>query len=74
MRTKPYTVRGIKRIKCFRCGAQAYSTWQIYADGGQYRPICKACDVALNEMALKFMGFPDWEEKMRKYKEQLPCG
>lgn len=43
MRKKPYTVIGIRRMKCFRCGRPARHQWQICADGSQYRPICGAC-------------------------------
>jgi len=35
-----------------------------------YRPLCLACDVALNELVLQWMGFPDWQEKIARYKEQ----
>lgn len=68
MRKKPYTEIGIRRKRCIRCGARAEFQWQICADGNQYRPICKACDIALNEAVLQFMGFPDWEEKMERYR------
>lgn len=68
MRRKPYTVIGISRCKCFRCGAKAMYQWQICADGNVYRPVCLKCDVELNEVVLKFMGFPDWEAKMESYK------
>jgi hypothetical protein len=67
MRTKPYTDRGISRVKCFRCGGQAFFQWQICSDDRVYRPICIECDIALNEMVLTFMGFPDWEEKIKIY-------
>jgi len=71
MRKKPYTAIGIRRLKCFRCGKQAESQWQICADDRIYRPICRECDIALNEMVLKWMGFPDWKEKIEKYKEAV---
>ena len=67
MRTKPYTKIGIRRLSCFRCGAQAEHQWQICADGNQYRPICCKCDVELNGVVLRFMGFKDWEDKLLKY-------
>jgi transcription elongation factor Elf1 len=67
MRTKPYTKVGIRRLKCFRCGNQASRQWQICSDGNQYRPICDRCDIELNELVLKFMGFDDWEQKIDSY-------
>lgn len=58
---KPYTRIGIKRLKCFRCGAQAVHQWNICSDGGQYRPMCLECDIELNRFVLKWAGFPDHE-------------
>ncbi len=66
-RKKPYTEAGIKRLKCIRCGAPAYATWQICADGGLYRPLCRACEVDLNRLVLQWAGFPDWERKIEAY-------
>lgn len=71
MRKKPYTVIGIRRLKCFRCGKQAKYQWQICSDGNVYRPICEDCDIALNELVLSFMGFEDKEEKMVRYRRRL---
>lgn len=68
-RRKPYTVIGIKKCKCVRCSIPAHATWQICADNNIYRPLCINCDIELNEMVLKWIGFQDWEEKMKKYKE-----
>jgi late competence protein required for DNA uptake (superfamily II DNA/RNA helicase) len=68
-RKEPYTALGIKRLKCFRCGNKASEQWQICSDGNVYRPICVECDIALNEIVLKWMGFEDAEEKMIRYKE-----
>ena len=69
MRKTPYTERGIKRLKCIRCGNPAEHQWQICSDGNQWRPICIECDIALNELVLKWIGFPDWEEKIFSYRE-----
>ena len=67
-RTKPYTAIGIKRLKCFRCGSPAQCQWQICSDGNVYRLLCLPCDLALNDMVLRWMGFPDVEAKMAAYK------
>jgi len=67
MRRRPYTEIGIRRLKCVRCGEQAKEQWSACADGNVWRPICPACDVKLNAMALKFMRVPDWKAKMRRY-------
>ncbi len=66
-RKKPYTQIGIRRLKCFRCGNRAECSWQACADDRLHRPLCPECDIALNEMVLKWMGFSDWREKMEKY-------
>ena len=71
MRRKPYTQRGIRRLKCFRCHRQGWTSWRICADGNQYRPICAWCDVALNRLVLEFMRDPDVEEKMSKYAAEV---
>ena len=70
-RRKPYTQTGIRRLKCVRCGNQAEFTWQICSDGNLHRPICRECDIKLNEMVLKWAGFDDWQEKMYKYRVEL---
>lgn len=67
----PYTEKGIRRIPCLRCGAPSEEQWQICSDDNVYRGICKSCDIELNEVVLRFMGFGNWEEKMRKYRERM---
>ena len=70
-RKKPYTNIGIKRRKCVRCGKPAQYQWQICADGRIYRPLCTGCDIELNELVLKWAGFPDWKSKMQEYKNSI---
>jgi hypothetical protein len=67
MRKTPYTEIGIGRIKCYRCGEKAEQQWQICSDDNVYRGICNKCDIALNKVVLKFMGFDNWKEKIEKY-------
>lgn len=72
MRRKPYTEIGIRRLRCFRCGAKACrQQWQICADGNQYRAVCNKCDVELNQLVLEFMNVPNREFKIEVYKEKL---
>ena len=71
MRRKPYTVIGIKRIPCTRCGQPSHATWQICADGNQYRGLCKVCDVQLNDLVLYFMKIKDRQELMDKYMKKM---
>ena len=66
-RKEPYTAIGISRVPCFRCGKPSMHQWQICSDGRLFRPLCQECDIAMNEMVLKWMGFEDWEEKLNAY-------
>jgi hypothetical protein len=68
MRRTPYTTRGIRRIPCFRCGQPSAFQWNVCADGGRYRGVCDPCDIALNELVLRFFGDKEWRTKMAKYK------
>lgn len=58
-RKQPYTMAGIRRMKCVRCGGKAFSQWQVCADKNNYRPLCKVCDVALNKLVMTWMGHPN---------------
>lgn len=69
-RVKPYTEKGKRRLKCFRCHAKAEYQWQICSDGNVYRPVCTPCDIELNEIVLKWAGFPDWQDKLIAYKNE----
>lgn len=72
-RSSPYTQIGIGRLPCARCGKPATQQWQICSDNRLFRPICDECDIALNELVLKFMNDPDAKEKMEKYREKMLC-
>lgn len=69
MRKKPYTEIGIKRLKCYRCWKKANQQRQICSDWNQYRPICDKCDIALNRLVLKFMGFDNIDYIIQEYKK-----
>lgn len=66
-RREPYTEIGIRRLPCARCGEMASQQWQICADGNLYRPICTACDIALNRLVLEFMGFDEADKMAGEY-------
>lgn len=72
-RKKPYSETGIRRLKCCRpgCGNRAEYQWSACANGNLHVPICPACDLELNEMVLRWMGFPDWREKIKAYREKV---
>jgi NAD-dependent SIR2 family protein deacetylase len=66
-RREPYTVIGISRLRCIRCGAPAKFQWSICADGNNHRPLCLDCDVALNRMVLVWMRHPNAEKLATEY-------
>lgn len=70
-RRKPYTQIGIRRAPCVRCGRPAECQWQVCADNNLYRPLCAACDIAVNTCLLRFMRDPDWQKKMERYRQRL---
>ncbi len=70
-RKKPYTDAGVKRLPCARCGEPAYSQWSTCADNNLWRPICMQCDIDLNLLVLVYMGDPDVDLKISKYREEL---
>lgn len=72
-RTKPYTEIGIKRVPCARCGAPSKYQWNICSDNNTFRGLCEKCDIALNKVVLRFIGFKDWKQKLAAYiKSKLP--
>lgn len=66
-RREPYTVIGVRRVPCIRCGGVAKYQWQICSDGNRWRPVCERCDVALNRLVLEFMRHPDPEGAIARY-------
>ncbi|MBW3630997.1 MAG: hypothetical protein KY464_17120 [Gemmatimonadetes bacterium] len=45
--------------------------WQICADDRVFRPLCLDCDIELNRMVLKWVGFADAAEKLARYVEKV---
>lgn len=71
-RNKPYTVRGIARLKC-RCGRQAVHQWQACANGRRFSVVCLECDYALNKAALELIyGDTAWtRQRLKGYRKEL---
>ena len=61
----------MKRLRCCRCGKKATQAWQVCADKNRLRAVCDECDVKLNNMVLKFMGFQNRKRKMKRYRKRL---
>jgi hypothetical protein len=70
MRKTPYTEIGIRRVKCFRCNAPARFQWTICSLGSRFAPVCEQCDVALNELVLRFMGVIDFKDIIKQYAKE----
>lgn len=74
-RYKPLTVADVGRRLCARCRRRrGHAVWNICADGGRNRPICKACDLELNALVLLWMGIRDWRAKLGRYARKLGRG
>lgn len=71
-REKPYTRIGIRRLTCFRCGGLPGFQWTICANNNNFVPICRTCDVALNKLVLRWMGFKNWKVLIQNYEESIP--
>lgn len=71
MRKRPYTAIGIKRMKCCRCGGKGYSQWNVCADNGAFRPLCRDCDIELNSLVLNWARDPEAKNKIAKYRASL---
>lgn len=66
-RRQPYTARGIARVKCIRCPNKAHASWQICADGRMHRPLCKECDIELNEIVMRWAFGRRRERDLKRY-------
>lgn len=71
LRRRPYTQIGIRRVPCFRCGKPSRFQWQVCADGNRFRGLCSGCDVALNDLVLRWMGDPDADAKLAAYRARV---
>lgn len=69
-RAKPYSLAGIRRCRCRRCGKAASAQWSICANGNRQVPICTACDIALNRMVLTWLGADRVDDRMAIYERR----
>ena len=70
-RTKPYTAIGIRRVPCVRCGAKGYASWHVCADNNRMRVLCAGCDVALNEMVMRWAWGDGREADLTAYRTKV---
>ncbi len=57
-RKEPYTARGIRRLPCARCGRRAEQQWSACVLGNVQIPLCRPCDLDLNDLLLRWLGLP----------------
>ena len=70
-RRRPYTAAGIARLQCIRCPNKAHASWQICSDNRLHRPLCKECDLELNEMVMRWAFGRRRESDLRKYTKKV---
>lgn len=70
-RRTPYTERGITRVPCARCGQPSRYQWSACADDNKWSPLCPACDVGLNEVAMKYVYGAKAEPKLKQYRKRV---
>lgn len=70
-RHKPYTVRGIRRVPCARCGAKGYASWHICADENRQRVLCASCDIDLNTWVMRWVFGAAREADIEAYRDRI---
>lgn len=70
-RKRPYTPNQLSKEKCFRCGAPAEFQWSACADDNHWRPLCGPCDLQLNVMVVRWLGFKNWQAMIKRYARKI---
>lgn len=56
---------------CVRCGdAHAPESFDLCADKNALRALCTECDIALNELVLRWVNDPDVDSKVAAYRQE----
>ena len=76
MRTKPYTDRGLRRVRCSHCGKlPSWEQWTLDAcadsNKGEQHGLCMDCDIKLNELLLNFFNIKDANKKIVAYRVKM---
>lgn len=69
-RKRPYTEIGIRRLACTRCAEPARYQWQCCANDNRWLPLCAACDIELNRVAMDFMRVANAEALLVRYAKE----
>ena len=70
-RKKPYTVIGIRRVPCVRCGKPAFYQWSTCAANHTFFALCSGCDIKLNDLVLDFLRVPEAGLLMARYNKRV---
>jgi hypothetical protein len=74
-RRQPYTVKGIGRVACMRCGKRpAVHQWNCCAISNRWIAICVPCDIALNALVLRWLGVSDRAHLIAAYRIKATGG
>jgi len=67
-RKTPYTRIGLKRLSCVRCGDPA-ARQVVFPVDGLWKPLCVRCDEELQLIFLVYLGDPDIDSKIERYRD-----
>jgi hypothetical protein len=70
-RAERYLADEITDVPCLRCGEPSKQQFNVCANGGHFVPLCPACDVALNELVLTWLGVENTDALMAAYRAEI---
>jgi hypothetical protein len=66
------TTKEIMARECERCGSRGYADWGVCALGGKnVHIVCRACDVLLNEMVVRWAYGKTKEAELASYRKKV---
>ena len=68
---RPIPLSKLYKSECYVCGDPARFQWNACADGNVWRPLCKACDVAINISVLQVLYPVEWLAKVKAYCNEI---
>lgn len=69
-RKRPYSQAEIGKVRC-RCGKPGAYQWNCCAIENRWVPVCKDCDIGLNEIVLAFFRVPDRDKIVARYRRKV---
>lgn len=68
---EPISLDQLWEVPCIRCGQPSQCQWNVCANKGLSLSLCLDCDIELNRVVLKFLGFQNPESYLEWYVEKL---